>query len=83
MILFFLIVGLLTSILGALPLGASNIAVINTTLKEDSIQAKKIVWAAGFGELILGYYALHCNMTVKDFFDHNEWIQIGIVILLM
>ena len=83
MILFFLIIGLVASILGALPLGASNIAVINTTLKQNRIEAYKIAFAAGFGEIILAYYALHCNMTIKDFFDHNYWIQIAIVIALM
>jgi len=83
MILLYLIIGITASVLGALPLGASNIAVINTTIKQNAKQAFKIAIAAGFAEVILSYYALHCNMVVRDFFDRNMWIQILIVTILM
>ncbi len=83
MILIYLIVGIFTSIVGALPLGATNIAVINTTLKQNAKQAFKIALAAGFAEVLLSYYALHCNMTVKIFFDSNRWIQILIAFSLL
>jgi len=62
MILIYLFVGLLASILSALPLGASNIAVINTTLKQNTKQAFKIAITAGIAEVILSYYALHSNL---------------------
>jgi len=81
-ILYFLI-GILTSIVGALPLGASNIAVINTTIKQNAKQALKIAIAAGVSEVILSYYALHCNIVIREFFDQNKWVQILIVIVLM
>lgn len=81
-ILYFLI-GLLASTIGALPLGATNIAVINTTIKQNGQQAFKIALAAGIAEIVLSYYALHCNMIVQEFFDNHLWIQFLIVILLM
>lgn len=83
MILLFLLVGFLASIVGALPLGASNIAVINTTVKENFKQALKIIIAAGIAEVILSYYALHYNMLVNDFFATNQWLQILIALLLL
>ncbi len=83
MIIIYLLLGILASTIGALPLGASNIAVINTTLKQNAKQAFKIAFAAGIAEVILSYYALHCNMVVRDFFKANMWIQIVIVFLLI
>ncbi|MCC1483795.1 LysE family transporter [Winogradskyella immobilis] len=83
MILLYIIIGLLASVIGALPLGGSNIAVINTTLKQNAKQAFKIAIAAGIAEVMLSYYALHCNMVVKDFFDNNQWLQILIAVLLL
>ena len=83
MILVYLFIGIIASIIGALPLGASNIAVINTTLKQDAKQAFKIVIAAGIAEVILSYYALHCNTVVRNFIDMNMWIQISIVLILL
>lgn len=83
MIIIYLFVGIFASFIGALPLGASNIAVINTTLKQNVGQAFKIAVAAGIAEVILSYYALHCNMIVRDFFINNLWIQIVIIALLI
>jgi len=82
MILVYLFVGLLASILSALPLGASNIAVINTTLKQNTKQALKIAITAGVAEVILSYYALHSNQMVKTFFENNTWVQILIIVIL-
>jgi threonine/homoserine/homoserine lactone efflux protein len=83
MILLYFIIGIVAAIIGAIPPGATNIAVINTTIRRNSRQAFKITLAAGFAEVVLSYYALHCNMTVKDFFDTNQWLQIFIAILLL
>jgi len=82
MIIVYFLIGILASILSALPLGASNIAVINTTLKQNAKQAFKIAITAGIAEVILSYYALHCNQVVNDFFNENLWVQIIIVITL-
>ena len=83
MIIAYFFVGILASIVGALPLGASNIAVINTTLKQNSAQAYKIAIAAGIAEVALSLYALHCNIAVTNFINKNMWIQITIVLLLL
>ncbi|GAA3602212.1 LysE family transporter [Flavivirga amylovorans] len=82
MISIYLLIGILAAILGALPLGASNIAVINTTLKQNAKKAFKIAVAAGIAEVMLSYYALHCNLEVKDFFNNNLWVQITVALLL-
>ena len=83
MLFIYFFIGFLASTLGALPLGASNIAVINTTLKQNVNQALKIAIAASIGEVILSLYALHCNIVVQNFIDNNMWIQITIAILLL
>lgn len=83
MILIYFILGLLAAFVGALPLGASNIIVINTTLKHNTKQAYKIAITAGFAEVILSFYALHCNTIVNNFIARNQWIQIAIVLILL
>ena len=83
MIIVYLLIGVFAAVLGALPLGASNIAVINTTLKQNAKQAFKIAAAAGIAEVILSYYALHCSMPVKDFFFNNKWVQITVAGILL
>ncbi|MEP1490417.1 MAG: LysE family transporter [Algibacter sp.] len=83
MIIIYLLLGIVASIISALPLGASNIAVINTTLKQNAKQAFKIAVAAGIAEVMLSYYALHCNAFAKTFFDNNKWIQVVIAVLLL
>lgn len=83
MISIYLFIGIIASCIGALPLGASNVAVINTTLKQNAKQAFKIAIAAGIAEVLLSYYALHCNTSLKTFFNDNKWVQISIVIILL
>ena len=83
MLALFLISGVLTSAVGALPLGASNIAVINTTIRENKLEASKISISAALAEVVLSFYALYYNMAVKAFFDSNEWLQIAIAFLLL
>ncbi|MFD2564138.1 LysE family transporter [Aquimarina rubra] len=83
MILVYLILGTLTSIVGALPLGAVNIAVINTTIREDVRKAFRIALAAGIGEVFLAFFALHCSMELTDFFENNPWIQLVIISIFL
>lgn len=83
MIAVFLIAGILTTALGSLPLGASNVAVINTTLKENIPQALKIAITAALAEVLLSFYALYYNMAVKEFLVTNQWFQILIAALLL
>ena len=83
MLFIYFFIGFSASTLGALPLGASNIAVINMTLKQNVNQAFKIAIAASIGEVILSFYALHCNIFVQDFINRNMWIQVAIAGLLL
>lgn len=83
MITIYFVLGLTAAFAGALPLGASNIIVINTTLKQNAKQAFKIAIAAGFAEVILSFYALHCNTIVQHFIAKNQWLQIAIVLFLL
>ena len=83
MILIALLIGILASTIGALPLGAANIAVLNTTLDQNTRQALKIAFAAGLAEVMLSIFAVHCNMEAKDFFEDNQWIQIVIAAIML
>lgn len=73
----------MTAILGALPLGTTNVAVINTTLKETIQSALKIVYPAAIAEVILVLIALYANATLLAFIDHNIWVQYSIVVILL
>lgn len=83
MILIYFAIGFIAAVIGALPLGASNIIVINTTLKQNAKQAFKIAVAAGIAEIILSLYALHCNTIVQHFIEKNQWIQFTIIFVLI
>ncbi len=83
MIIAYFFIGIFASVIGALPLGASNIAVINISIKQNVHQAYKIAFAAGIAEVILSFYALHCNTEVQNFIDNNMWIQVVIVLILL
>ncbi|WP_103069987.1 LysE family transporter [Aquimarina sediminis] len=77
----YLILGILVAIIGAMPLGAVNLAVINTTIKENIKKASYIVIAAGIGEVFLAFFALHCSLELSNFFQENQWIQIIFILL--
>ncbi len=83
MLIVYLVIGFFAAVLSALPLGASNIAVINTTLRENAKQAFKIAITAGVAEVLLSYYALDCNLVITNFFNTNVWVQTTIIILLI
>ncbi|TPN85994.1 LysE family transporter [Aquimarina algicola] len=80
MILFYLLLGVITAIVGALPLGAVNIAVINSSIKENIKGAAQIALAAGIGEILLALFALHCSIELVDFFEQHIWIQTVFII---
>ncbi|NER16082.1 LysE family transporter [Spongiivirga citrea] len=82
-IITYLFLGFITAIIGALPLGTTNVAVINTTIKENIQSALKIVYTAALAELILVLIALNFNMQIENFVDMNIWIQYGIAVLLL
>ena len=71
------------AILGALPLGTTNVAVINTTIKENIQSALKIVYPAAIAEVILVLVALYYNTKILKFIDHNIWVQYSIAVILL
>ena len=76
-------IGLLTAIIGALPLGTTNVAVINTTIKENVQSALKIVYTAALAEIILVLIAINFNMQIENFVDMNIWLQYTIAFILL
>ena len=75
-------IGCIATIIGAAPPGASNLAVIKTTLQENIQESLKISYGAGIGEVLLALIAFSFGMMVQDFITMNLWIQVaGFVIL--
>lgn len=75
MIFTIFIFGLLSTIVGALPPGASNLAVIKITVKENIHQSLKISYGAGIGEVLLAFIAFSSGMVVQEFFAMHIWLQ--------
>jgi L-lysine exporter family protein LysE/ArgO len=82
MILTALLLGIMTTILGALPPGASNLAVIKTSLNESHRESLKISYGAGLGEVLLAFIAFSFGMIVQDFFEMNLWVQYVVAAVL-
>lgn len=78
--IMYLFLGFITAIIGALPLGTTNVAVINTTIKENIQSALKIIYTA---EIILVLIALQFNMQIENFIGMNIWVQVVIAIILL
>jgi threonine/homoserine/homoserine lactone efflux protein len=76
-------IGLIAAIIGALPLGTTNVAVINTTIKENVKNALKIVYTAALAEIILVLIAIGFNMQIESFVDANVWLQYTIAFILL
>ena len=79
----YLFIGILTAIIGALPLGTTNVAVINTTIKENIQNALKIVYTAALAEIILVIIAINFNMQIENFVGMNIWLQYTIALILL
>ena len=79
----YFIIGVIVAFLGALPLGTVNISVINTTIKQNMQTAMKIAIAAGFAEIILSFFALHCSMFVNSFIGANTWFQVVLTTIIL
>lgn len=82
LILYFFVGLFLAAVGGAFP-GASNIAVVSTTLDGRPRQGKQIAYGAGLGEITLAFLALYYSMMVSDFFEMNPWIKITFVFLFI
>ncbi|WP_299682306.1 LysE family transporter [uncultured Dokdonia sp.] len=75
MILTIFLIGFFATIVGAVPPGASNLAVIKTTVKENIYQSLKISYGSGVGEVLLAFTAFSSGMVVQEFFAMHVWLQ--------
>ncbi len=75
MILSIFLIGFFATIIGAVPPGASNLAVIKTTVKENIYQSLKISYGSGVGEVLLAFTAFSSGMVVQEFFAMHIWLQ--------
>jgi len=82
-LIIYFFIGIVTAIVGALPLGTTNVAVINTTIKENIQNALKIVYTAALSEIILVLIAINFNMQIEIFVDMNIWLQYTIAFILL
>ncbi len=79
----YLFLGIIAAAIGAIPLGAVNIAVINTTINEGIKKTPKLITAAGFAEILLALISLYFSMLLLPFFQNNSWIQYVIIALFL
>lgn len=75
-------IGCIATIIGAIPPGASNLAVIKITLQENIQESLKVSYGAGIGEVLLSLTAFSFGMMVQDFITMNIWIQVAGFIIL-
>lgn len=75
MILTIFLIGFIVTIIGAVPPGASNLAVIKTTVQENIFQSLKISYGSGIGEVLLAFTAFSSGMVVQEFFAMHIWLQ--------
>jgi len=82
-LIIYFFTGFIAAIIGAVPLGATNIMIINTTIRENIQIASKIIYTAGIAELILVIAALNFSTPIERFIGMNVWIQYSIVVILL
>ncbi len=83
MIVTYVFIGIIMAFLGGLPLGASNLAVINRSSSKSVQEGMKIAYGAGFGEIALAFIALCYSRVLTVFFQMNPWIQLSFVFLFL
>ncbi len=82
MILISFIIGFIATIIGALPPGASNIAVVTARVNGTQKDAMRLIYGAGLGEVMLALTALSFGMVLQEFIYANYWIQYLVVFIL-
>lgn len=71
----YLLIGFVLALLGGLPLGASNLAVIHHSKTHSLQKGLRVAYGAGLGELALAFFALCYSNALLGFFEMNPWIQ--------
>ncbi len=75
-------IGFIATVIGAIPPGASNLAVIKTTVQQNLQESLKISYGAGIGEVFLALTAFSFGMIVQDFITMHLWVQIAVFVTL-
>lgn len=75
-------IAVIATITGAIAPGASNLAVIKTTLQENIHESLKISYGAGIGEVLLALGALSFGMALENFIQMHIWTQVIVLIAL-
>jgi threonine/homoserine/homoserine lactone efflux protein len=83
MAILYLFIGFIAAVIAAVPPGAANLVVINTSMNQTLRKASYVVLGAGIGEVLLSLIALHCTMNFADYFQQNPWIQITVFVLFL
>lgn len=83
MFLLYPLLGMLISIVGTIPMSATNISVIATTKEESLPKALPIAFGAGLGEMFLAVLAVFYSNSIAHFFETNPWIQITSILLFI
>ncbi len=81
--LLYLTAGLITSFIGALPIGTSNLFVVNTTMKNGLRLSLQVIFGAAIGEGIMSFFALHCTRIVSNLFIENAAIQVAFAVIMI
>lgn len=83
MMFWYLLIGLFTAIIAAIPPGAANYVVIKERIQQEKNSLHKLIWGAGLGELFIAGFALQYAMKLTYFFKQNQWFQISIAFVVL
>ncbi len=83
MIFAYLFIGFILAALGGAFPGASNIAVIATTVKQKPNNGLQIAFGASLGEVFVAFLALSYSMLASHFLDMNMWIKSAFAIVFL
>lgn len=81
--LLYFITGVLTSAIGTIPMGGTNISVVTTSKEESRKKAYPIIFGAGLGEMIIAILAVAFSNTIIHFMETNPWVQWTSVIIFL
>lgn len=71
----YLLVGFLACLLGTIPFGPINLAVVKTTVDYDRRGGIEIAFAASFIEILQALIAISFGMLISSFLDGNVFIK--------
>lgn len=82
-IIKYFLIGLITCVIAALPLGLVNLSVIDTILNQTKKNARTISLGAAVIEILFASIALFFGSKVKDFFVENLYVSLFILAVLI